>query len=294
MNMSQYEQEALARIHQWKEPSDTAFDKFFSQINEGVEKATDKLPEFPRVVKDSVNGLFTLINDGSHKTVRPSVIYEEFRANGHSHIQQPADIFTLDLEHVDNVVGFLGAKYKAIAGGEGAGCGCVSVFGIPADIVSLTAINLRAIGEYATYYGFNIKSQEERLFALNVLQLASSPTLTSKQLAMAQLIKISQDLVKKKTWKELEKEVLVIIIQKITKSLGIRLTKAKLADIIPALGVFIGASYNIYYTNNVCNSAFNLYRERFLAKKYGRPDLIKICVPPASSLLTTYGDEDIN
>jgi len=54
-------------------------------------------------------------------------------------------------------------------------------------------MNLRAIGEYATYYGFDIHKQEERLFAMNVLGLASSPTDASKALAMAQLVRIRTD-----------------------------------------------------------------------------------------------------
>ena len=43
-----------------------------------------------------------------------------------------------------------------------------------------SGLNLRAIGEYATYYGFDIGRQEERLFALNVLGLASSPSDAAK------------------------------------------------------------------------------------------------------------------
>lgn len=47
--------------------------------------------------------------------------------------------------------------------------------GIPPDIIALITLNQRAIGEYATYYGFDISSQQERLFSLNILGLASSP-----------------------------------------------------------------------------------------------------------------------
>ena len=36
-------------------------------------------------------------------------------------------------------------------------------------------------------------------------------------------------------------------------------------------GAVIGGSYNAYYTNKVCATAYNLYRERFLIEKYG-PD----------------------
>lgn len=121
--------------------------------------------------------------------------------------------------------------------------------GIPPDLVALISLNLRAIGEYATYYGFNVHSQEERLFAMNVLGFASSPTDASKDLAMAQLVRIAQDVAKKRTWKELEKHAFARVIQQIAKALGVRLTKAKLAQIIPAAGAVVGGGFNAYFTS---------------------------------------------
>lgn len=57
------------------------------------------------------------------------------------------------------------------------------------DIPSLILINFRAIGEYATYYGFDIELPEEKIFILNILSLASAPTDQAKHVAMAQLAK---------------------------------------------------------------------------------------------------------
>ena len=294
MNMSAYDKNALAQIHEWKTPSLSRLDKAMSYINYPLEKGFDALHNVPGiewVLRKSFGGIFTFLNDFAHWSIRPSAICQEYRENGFNLIQQPSDIYSLNLKDVDKVVGFLAAKYKALAGGEGLCCGLIGALGIPTDALSLVTLNLRAIGEYATYYGFDISSQEERLYALNVLELTSSPSNASKQIAMAQLVKISTDVAKKATWKQLEENAFVQVVQAISKSLGIRLTKAKLADVIPVISAIIGGGFNLYYTNRVCDSAFFLYRERFLAQKYG-PEVIEITVQPAKDYVTNYGDDD--
>src|SRR5690606_1618153 len=109
----------------------------------------------------------------------------------------------------------------------------------------------------------------ERLFARNVLGLASSPNDAAKGVAMGQLVRIAQDVAKKKAWKELDKHAFVRILQQIAKALGIRLTKAKLAQAVPLTGAAVGGGFNAYYTAKVCDAANHLYRERFLAQKHG-------------------------
>ena len=86
---------------------------------------------------------------------------------------------------------------------------------------------------------------------------------------MAQLARIAADAAKKRTWKDIEKAALVSVIREIAKTLGIRLTKAKLAQAVPIMGAAVGGGFNAYYTARVCDAAYHLYRERFLAEKYG-------------------------
>jgi len=283
--LTAYERSAIASIHEWKNPQIGWFGKTMEVINWPLEKAGDLITEAPGVdwvIEKAIGGLVGLLNDLAHWTVRPDAIYEEYRKAGFEHIKTPSDIFSLDLEDADRVNGWLGAKYKTLASAEGAGAGYFGLPGIPPDIVALITLNQRAIGEYATYYGYDISSQQERLFALNILGLASSPNDAAKQVAMAQLVRIAQDVAKKKVWRDLEKHSFVKIIQIIARSLGIRLTKAKLAQVIPVTGAFVGAGFNAYYTNKVCDSAFYLYRERFLAEKYGE-NIIEETVKPADN-----------
>ncbi|MEH7114933.1 EcsC family protein [Neobacillus niacini] len=285
--LSEYEKMALKEIHEWKNPNLNWFDKAMEVVNMPIDKAYEAMknvPGFETVMEKSFGGIVNLLNDAAQKTVRPEAIYSEYREKGNSIINFPKDIFKLDLENVDKVIGYLGAKYKSLAGVEGAATGAVGVAGIPVDIVALLTLNLRAIGEYATYCGYDMDSQEERLFALNILYYSSSPTDAAKQAALAQLIRIAKDVARNKTWKILEEHMFVTIVQRIAKSLSIRLTKAKLAQIIPYAGAVIGGGFNIYYTDKVCDAAFYLYRERFLAEKYG-PKIIEETVKPVDNIL---------
>ncbi|NIF27661.1 EcsC family protein [Pantoea sp. Tr-811] len=290
--LTKYEKNALKEIHTWKEPDSSWFGQALKVINQPLDKAGELLFNAPGVgpaIRGAVEGLTSVCHDAAQWSVRPEAIFEEFRNDGHTKVTTHKDIHDLELEQIDKVVGFLGAKYKGLALVEGAGAGAVGIAGLAVDIPTLITLNLRAIGEYAAYYGFDTSRQEERLFAFNVLGLASSPTDSSKALAMAQLIKISQDVAKKATWQELEKSAFVKIIQEIAKALGIRLTKAKLAQAIPALGAAVGGGFNAYFTMKVCDAAFYLYRERFLAQKHGA-DVIDVTVKPANDYAPNYAE----
>lgn len=294
-NPSKFEKSAIKSIHEWKNPKIGWLGETMKTVNWPLGKASaliTKAPGVNWVIEKAIGGLVGLLNDFAHWTVNPEAIYKRYRNSGFKHIKEPKDIFSLDLEEIDRVIGWLDTKYKTIATVEGAGSGYVGLPGIPADIISLIALNQRAIAEYATYFGFDINSQQERLFALNVLALASSPKDVAKQVAMAQLVRIAQDAAKIKTWKNLEQKAFVKVIRIIARSLGVRLTKAKLAQIVPVAGAVVGAGFNAYYTNKVCDAAFFLYRERFLAEKYGS-DIIDIKVAPADTFEPNFGDEKV-
>ncbi|HEX4142968.1 MAG TPA: EcsC family protein [Pirellulales bacterium] len=294
MERSKYDEHALAEIHAWKNPELGWFGQAMTWLNWLPDKVGDLLLATPGVgdaIRFAIEGITSVCNDLAQWTVSTAAIYNEFRKAGHADIRDADDIQKLDLEQIDKIVGWLDAKYKGIALVEGAGLGSVGLPGIPPDVVALITLNLRAVGEYATYYGFDISQQQERLFALNILGLASSSTAKCKGLAMAQLVKIAEDVAKKRAWKTLEQHTFVQVIQQISKALGIRLTKEKLAQVIPVAGAVVGGGFNAYFTSNVCQAAYYLYRERFLAEKYG-PEVVEETVPPAEDIDPHYPEED--
>lgn len=272
-SLSAYERRALYDIGVWKTPR--AREGWFGQlgrlVRRPIEMATAvvrKIPGAGFVVEKSIGGLTSLLNDAAQWSVRPAAIYQEYRDAGYE-VWKPEDVFRLDLRQVDEVIGYLAAKYKGLAAAEGVVTGAAGAMGIPADIVALVTLNLRAAGEYGTYCGFDVSLQHERLFAMHVLALASGPADVSKAVAMVELARIGSQVARKKSWKHLEQSVFVRAVQQTAKALGRRLSKAKLAQLVPAAGAVVGGGFNAHYTGGVCEAAFHLYRERFLQQKYG-------------------------
>ena len=290
--LSDYEKRALAQIHAWKNPKKTWFDTAMVYLNKPFElagQAVDKIPGFTETCAKATNGIVGLVNDASQWSVRPSAIFEDLSDISKREITRLEQIPHLDLQLVDKSIGWLDTKYEGMALVEGAAAGgtatinpLAALAAIPADLIALLAMNLRAIGEYGTYCGFDMSSQEERLFSLNILALASSTTDSGKQVALSHLVKIAQEVAKKKSWEQLEKSLFVQAVLSIAKALGINLTKAKLANTIPVAGAVISGGFNAYYTDKVCKTAYYLYRERLLAIKQGA-EVIEATVKPAES-----------
>lgn len=269
--MNEYEQYALEEINRWKNPPRTKLD----DLMEVVAKPFDKMGgiildnKAGEAVTKAIHGIISLINDGTSWTVRDEAIFEEFRNEGHSYVRCHQDVHQLDLLKVDKTLGYLGVKYKLIAASEGVATGILGAPGIVADIPLIFGIVLRAIGEYATYYGFDLDNQAERAYALHILMAATSPSLAAKQAALAELARIAAAVARKKAWVEIEKFLSAGAIKKIGQALGYRITKGKLGQIVPVVGGLVGGGYNAYFASCACETAFYLYRERFIARKYG-------------------------
>ena len=292
MDLIEYEQQALDAIHEWKSPDLGWLDKIMETVNRPINKMGDTAMSAPVIgwaLDKSISGLVSLLSDAAHWSVRRKAIFKEYRKKGLG-VESLEDIGRLRLHDVDRTIGFLAAKYKSLALVEAAGTGVLGVAGIPADVIGVISLNMRAIGEYATYCGFDVGSQAERLFAMNILGLSSSPSDAQKKVAMSQIVKIAKDVAQRRSWTTLEQGAFMAIIERVANSLGLRLTKAKLAQIVPIVGVGVSAGFNLYYTTKVCDAAYFLYRERFLAEKYGQ-DMIEATVLEAEDYEPDYEDE---
>lgn len=152
-------------------------------------------------------------------------------------------------------------------------------------------LNLRAITHYAIYYGVDPRLDTERFRILEILARASSPTDGTKVVVGATVVRLGKDVVANKTWDHLRKNALVPVAEQVAKAIGVRLTKAKLAQLVPVAGAAVGAGFNAYYTNKICDAAYHLYRERFLYEKYGAATLDRERAEPAPSFTGTSSFE---
>ena len=268
--LSPYEQTALAEIERWANPPRTLLRRLGDAVRWPVDKAGELILDVPGLgtVLQAVNeSVVTVANDAAQATVRPEAVFKEFRGKGHP-VESLGDVAALDLRAVDATIGFLAAKYKAAAAAEGGAAGAAGMLGLAVDIPAVMVLALRAVGEYATYCGFDVTLQHERLYAMQVLSYASSNTV-AKSAMQAQLNKLAVNLARKTAWKKLEEQALVRLIRELAQQVGVRLTKAKLAQAVPAAGAVVGAGVNTWFLAQVCDSAYHLYRKRFLLAKLG-------------------------
>jgi hypothetical protein len=86
---------------------------------------------------------------------------------------------------------------------------------------------------------------------------------------MASLSRLTQQMMRRATWEQLRRHLLVNVIDRVYAALGGSLAKRKLAQAVPLAGVVINGSVNAGLTHQTFRRAEAVYRLRFLSEKYG-------------------------
>lgn len=232
------------------------------------------VPGVERAVSLTVGKVVNILNDIAHWSVNPERVYSAYREQGLP-VYSLHDIFELDLCDVDRMVHGLSRKYSSLAGIEGAAAGVAGLPGIPADIVALVSLNQRAAAEYAVFCGVDISLESERLFAVAIMSVAADAGMEHVDISAEELLKTGRYGIEQKVLDDIQGNVVGGIIQKTASMIARKLTRMKAAQVVPVIGLTVGAGLNAAYTARVCDASYNLYRERFLIKKYGR-DLIEL------------------
>ncbi|GGQ09537.1 hypothetical protein BKA00_005386 [Actinomadura coerulea] len=98
-----------------------------------------------------------------------------------------------------------------------------------------------------------------------------------KVAAYAKINKLVQALARRATWEQLNHNVVIKVVQKVFARFGFTLTKKKLGQVLPVIGIAFGAGANTIFLKRITDDAEHLYRERFLRERYGieaEPDLV--------------------
>jgi hypothetical protein len=126
----------------------------------------------------------------------------------------------------------------------------------------------RIVALVAAHYGYDVREPEEQVFASGVLSYSTAGNATEKAASLAALSRLTQEMMRQATWKQLQQHQMVKIIQTVVTALGFRLTKRKLAQGVPVAGVMINGGLNARLARNTFNRAQDAYRLRFLTEKY--------------------------
>jgi hypothetical protein len=302
-DMTPYEQKAWNEIQRWRQKQiegrsrvPAVVRRQLGRAGSAASEAWDKVPyndELEQALFKAVQGGYDAVNDAAVSSLDRGSILEKLRHVDPS-IESFTDVLRLDLALIDSLVPNLKTRYAAMSASTGAGSGLLAGGGaavagagaaaggvgaapgaaavtaaLAGDLIATIALSARLVSHHAAYLGFDTRKEEERAVMLGVIGVAAASGTVAKQQALVQVRQLAMLVARRATWRELNQEALVKLLQRLFASLSTKLTKRKLAQAIPIAGVAIGGGLNYTLVRSVGLSAENIYRERFLMAKYG-------------------------
>lgn len=235
-NMNEYELKVFNELEEWK----NRITRRSGMLNRISKKAQGKMNEW---IPEKVHEVMT---DSIKTMVKATLFGSQLTTN-----RQQAE--GLSLEERDGVVRKKIAAYQKTAIVEGAGTGAGGILLGLADFPLLLSIKMKLLFECAAVYGFNTKEYEERLFILHVFQLAFS----SEEIRRQTLDDIEN-------WENRKQKLAEMDWRKFQQEYRDYIDLAKMLQMVPGIGAFVGAYANNNLLKHLGETAMNAYRLRML------------------------------
>jgi len=156
--------------------------------------------------------------------------------------------------------------YAATGGGA---AGAFGAFGLAVDIPTTITLALRTCRLTGLTYGFGGGEVAERVFILDILQLAGANSADEKAEILERLGRESREL-PPETWTNIVRLTgqaagTHAAVRRVAATLGVNLSARKLGQLAPVIGAAVGAGVGASFQNDVALAARHAYRERWLA-----------------------------
>lgn len=262
-----------------------------SNVVTGAGEAVRKVPGGAKVADGTDAAIRTALNGAAKAIFMPSIASVSIERRSRKlrkrfpDLENGSPFRQLDLKALDKgrprqVLPLAGAATAAgaslaITGAQvsttvsGGATAAVVAGAIAGDVAASLALLGRATAEVAVHYGFDPSAPEEEIFLMGVLSYSTAGSLQGKVSALSALSRLSQQMMRHATWKELEKDVLVKVIQTVFTKMGVKLTHKRLAQVVPILGGLVSAGLSYDMLNRALGDATRIYRVRYLAEKHG-------------------------
>jgi len=235
--MNDYEENVLKELIVWKgkmkkKPS------FSSGITKGLQTKMNNL--FPGKVQK-------FITDSIRTMVKPVLVGSEYTS------KQP--LTNVSLEQRETLAKEKINFYRNIATASGAGTGASGLLVGLTDFPILLSLKVKLLFDLASIYGFDVRDYKERLYILYVFQLAFSSDKRRVEIygQISNWDNYVKDLpmdVNSFDWKTFQEEYRDYI------------DLAKMLQLVPGIGLAVGAYANYKLINKLGETAINAYRLR--------------------------------
>lgn len=262
--MSDYLQTAKEEIKHWENEGPG----FLSQVGDFVLWPAQKIAEtlIPDGVQERVGAAVESALRGLGAAANYTINQDEVRERVRTYRSEYGD----ELKARDETAKHYWNWHLAYAAGEGAVLGAGGIVTLAADIPAIFTIQFRLIQEIALCYGYDIDSDKEKEYVMQILRVGSASDLKAK-IEFVITLKQIEELLIKVTWKKMtdalfRKEIsqmsLLAAIKQFAKSLGIIITKRKALQMVPVIGAIVGACFNYSFTYDIGHAAYMCYRRR--------------------------------
>ena len=240
-NMNDYENNALKEMFVWqdkmkKEPS------FSSDMAKGLQNKMNNL--IPGKVQDIINAsienMAKLVLTGSEYTSKPPL------TNSSLYDRENSARKSIDF-------------YRKAATVSGAGTGASGFLVGLADFPILLSLKVKFLYEMASIYGFDVSNYKERLYILYVFQLAFSSD--KRRLEIYKQISNWDNYVR-----DLPTDIDSFDWRTFQQEYRDYIDLAKMLQLVPGIGMAVGAYANYKLMNKLYDTALNAYRLRIFRK----------------------------
>lgn len=261
-------------------------------VSTGARKAKDAIPDS---INDWGGEAFGSMQQTAGRIARLGLsskrVVAKHKKSGHD-VTRLLDLRQLDLEQIDAVRGRgMSWGYPLAAALSGAGAGLVisggelavpvtgGVAAAPSgaaiagafvgDAAMVFGLASRSVGHISLLYGYDPEEPAEKLFLLSVVNAGTAMSASAKTAAMADVSRLTQALVRGRSWAVLlDKSLVAQVSKKFAEKFAFRLTKQGLGKVVPAAGIILGGAFNWATLESIVDVANIEYRKRFLLEKY--------------------------
>jgi len=236
--MNEYELKVWSEVEDWKRKITRRSGMIKRVSKKAQSRVNDWIPEkVHELMTESIKGMVKATLFGSQVTTNKE------QAHG------------LTLEQREELVRKKMSVYQKTAIAEGAGTGAGGLLLGFADFPLLLTIKMKFLFDVAAIYGFSVKKYEERLFILHIFQLAFSSDETRRH-----TLDIIED------WDKQKQELVQMDWRKFQQEYRDFIDLAKMLQLVPGIGAFVGAYANNNLLKTLGETAMNAYRLRLLQK----------------------------
>jgi len=237
--LNEYEVKVFEEVEEWKR----RIIKRSGMMNRLSKKTQVKINEW---IPEKVHEMMT---DSIKAMVKATLFGSQITTNRERQTNR------VTLAEKDELVRKKISVYQKTAIVEGAGTGAGGILLGLADFPLLLTIKMKFLFEAASIYGFDPKSYEERLFILHVFQLAFS----SDEIRKKTLTEIEH-------WDQRKSDLVEMDWRRFQQEYRDYIDLAKLFQLVPGIGAFVGAYANNNLLKTLGDTAMNCYRLRLLQR----------------------------